>query len=77
MTPELRSALRFVEAQSLRNRVLVSHKRDLPSLRRYLVLTLRDHGGKPSAYSVAACIKARHLYAEALAVAEPERMAGL
>lgn len=74
---ELAICLRAVEEQSVRFAVAVCHKRDLPTLRRYYALMERDHGGKESAYSVAAMVKASRLLAEAEQVAELERMAGL
>ena len=72
---ELAAALRRVENQSVRFSVVVCHERDIPTLRRYLALCERDHGGKQNAYSVAVMVKARRLLAEALEVAELERMA--
>lgn len=74
---ELASALRFVQRQALINAVAVCNHRDLPSLRAYLALCEREHGGKQNAYSVACLVKARRLLAEALEVAELERMVGL
>lgn len=69
---ELAVCLRAVEAQSLIHSVIVCHERDLPTLRRYLALCVRDFGADSGP-----TVKARRLLADAEQVAEPERMAKL
>lgn len=74
---ELSSALRAVDEQALIHAVIFRHDRDIPRLRRYLAMILREHDGKPNEYSVQAVVKAQRLLADAEQVAELERMAGL
>lgn len=69
---ELASAIARVEEQVLRHSVVVGNHRDLPFLRRYHALCLRDFGTDSSATQ-----KARRLLADAEQVAELERMAAL
>ena len=67
---ELHSAIRAVESQALTHAIIVCGERDPKYLRRYVALCERYYGADS-----ALTIKARRLLAEALEVAELERMA--
>jgi len=71
---KLASAIRAVEERAIRHAVIFGGYRDLLTLGRYVSMTLRDHGGKENAYSVAAIAKVLHLLNDALEVAELRRI---
>lgn len=67
---ELRSAIGAVEFQALTHAIIICNERDPKYLRRYVALCERYYGADSGA-----TVKARRLFAEALEVAELERMA--